>query len=56
MEYAENWESCKSALPFSLAKDVGEWSGSGSGSFISDVLQTEVLRLLDVTTVLIINY
>jgi len=36
--------------------DVGEWSGSGSGSFVSDVPCAEVLRSLDVTIVLIINY
>jgi len=36
--------------------DVGEWSGSGSGRFVSDVPCTEVLRSLDVTIVLIINY
>jgi len=52
----ENRENCKFALPYSLAMDVGEWSGSGSGRFISDVTCTEVLRLLDVTAVLVINY
>jgi hypothetical protein len=54
----ENQESCKFALPYSLAMDVGEWSGSGSGRFISDVPCAEVLRSLDVTAVLrvVINY
>jgi len=33
--------------------DVGEWSGSGSGRFVSDVPCTEMLRSLDVTIVLI---
>jgi len=36
--------------------DVDEWSGSGSGRFVSDVPCTEVLRSLDVTIVQIINY
>jgi len=44
--------------------DVGEWSGSGLSSFISDIPCMEILMSLDVTAgilkiitaVLIINY
>jgi hypothetical protein len=55
-EYTEGRESCNFALPYCLAMDVGEWSGSGSGRFVSDVACAEVLSSLDVTVVLIINY
>jgi hypothetical protein len=49
-------ERSKCALPYSIAMDVGEWSVSGSGCFISDVPCMEVLRSLDITAVLIITY
>jgi hypothetical protein len=35
---------------------ICEWAGSGSGRFISDVPFREVLRSLDVTAVITINY
>jgi hypothetical protein len=36
--------------------DVSVWSVSGSDSFCPDVSFTEVLRSLEVTALLIINY
>jgi len=36
-EHAEGHKSCKFNLPYSIAMDLGEWSGSGSGRLVSDV-------------------
>jgi len=47
-EYAEEPESCNFALPYSFATDEGEWLGSGSDRFISDVSCTETLSWLDI--------
>ena len=55
-EHAQGHKGCNFALPYSLAMDVGKWSGSGSGRFKSDVYFTEVLRSLEIITFLIINY
>jgi hypothetical protein len=55
-EHAEGHNSGKFKLPYSIAMDVSEWSVSGSGIFYPDVSFTEVLRSLEVTALLIINY
>jgi hypothetical protein len=55
-KYAEGHKSGTFKLQYSLTMDVSEWSVSGSGSFCPYVSFTDVLRWLEVTAILIINY